>query len=139
MWKLSPRTASPLNNVRTTHWHIPALARRSMSWDALRKRKPTCVVPSRSTRAIRRRSIFLATLRFDQQRYDEMLELLQRLISIEPGDADTHVSMGVALFHLGRSDEALQRFDQALSLDPTLENARTNREAVLEVLKGNVE
>ena len=47
--------------------------------------------------------------------------------------------MGVALFHLGRSDEALQRFDQALSLDPTLENARTNREAVLEVLKGNVE
>ena len=27
---------------------------------------------------------FLATLRFDQQRYDEMLELLQRLISIEP-------------------------------------------------------
>ena len=82
---------------------------------------------------------FLATLRFDQQRYDEMLELLQRLISIEPGDADAHISMGVALFHLGRSDEALQEFDQALSLDPTLENARTNREAVLEVLKGNVE
>ena len=82
---------------------------------------------------------FLATLRAEQQRYDEMLELLQRLIDIDPNDAEAHVSMGVAFFFLGRSDEALQHFDQALSLDPTLENARTNREAVLEVLKENVE
>ena len=82
---------------------------------------------------------FLATLWAEQQRYDEMLELLQRLINIDPNDAEAHVSMGVAFFFLGRSDEALQHFDQALSLDPTLENARTNREAVLEVLKENVE
>ena len=68
-----------------------------------------------------------------------MLELLQRLINIDPNDAEAHVSMGVAFFFLGRSDEALQHFDQALSLDPALENARTNREAVLEVLKENVE
>ena len=82
---------------------------------------------------------FLATLRAEQQRYNEMLELLQRLINIDPNDAEAHVSMGVALFFLGRSDEALQHFDQALSLDPTLEDARTNREAVLEAMKGNIE
>ena len=82
---------------------------------------------------------FLATLRAEQQRYDEMLELLQRLINIDPNDAEAHVSMGVAFFFLGRSDEALRSFDQALSLDPTLENARANREAVLEAMKENVE
>ena len=82
---------------------------------------------------------FLATLRFGQQRYNEMLELSQRLISIESGDADAHVSMGIALYYLGRSGEALQRFDQALSIDPTLEEARTNREAVLKAMEENLE
>ena len=80
---------------------------------------------------------FLATLRFEQQRYDEMLQLLQRFIALEPNDAVAHVSMGVALYYLGRSDEALQHFDHALTLDPTLEDARTNREAVLEARAGN--
>ena len=103
-----------------------------MSWDALRKRKPTYVAPSRLTRTIRRFSILWP-------RYGEMLELLQRLIDIDPSHAKAHVSMGAALFYLGRSDEALQRFDQALSLDPTLEDARTNREAVLEAMRGNIE
>ena len=82
---------------------------------------------------------FLATLRAEQQRYDEMLALLQRLIDIDPHDAEAHVSMGVAFFFLGRSAEALRSFDQALSLNPTLETARTNREAVLEAMARNVE
>ena len=45
--------------------------------------------------------------------------------------------MGIVLFYLDRSDEALQSFDRALSLDPTLENPRANREAVLEAMEGN--
>ena len=79
----------------------------------------------------------MATLRFKKQRYGEMLELLQRLIDIDPSHAKAHVSMGAALFYLGRSDEALQSFDQALTLDPTIEEAQANREAVLEIMKGN--
>ena len=81
----------------------------------------------------------LAHLRLEQQRYDEALELFQRLINIHPNDAATYSNMGVALFFLGRSDEALRSFDQALSFDPTLESARTNREALLEAMKGNIE
>ena len=87
------------------------------------------------TKAIRR----LAHLRLEQQRYDEALELFQRLIDIDPGDAVACGNMGIVLFYLGRNDEALRSFDQALSFDPTLESARTNREAVLEAMKGNVE
>ena len=80
---------------------------------------------------------WLATLRAGQQRYDEMLELLQRLIDIDPSDAAIHSNIGIALFYLGRNDEALKSFDRALSLDPTLENAHANREALLEAMKGN--
>ena len=50
-----------------------------------------------------------------------------------------HTGLGVVLAALERYDEALKSFDQALSLDPTLEDVRTNREAVLEMMEGNVE
>ena len=81
----------------------------------------------------------LASLRTDQQRYDEALELFQCLIAIDPSDAVAHGNMGVILFYLDRSDEALQSFDRALSLDPTLENPRVNREAVLKAMEGNLD
>ncbi len=87
------------------------------------------------TKAIRR----LAHLRLEQQRYDESLELFQRLIALHPDDAATYSNMGIALAFLGSIDKALQHFDQALSLDPTLASARANREAVLEAIKGNAE
>ena len=82
---------------------------------------------------------WLATLRAQQQRYNEMLELLQRFVALHPNDAATYSNMGIALVFLGRNDEALQCFDQALSLDPTLENVRANREALLEAMKENAE
>ena len=63
----------------------------------------------------------------------------QRLVDIHPSDAETYSNMGIALVFLGRNDEALQHFDQALSLDPTLEEASTNREVVLKAMEGNVE
>ena len=84
-----------------------------------------------NTKTIRR----LAHLRLEQQRYDEALKFFQLLIDIDPNDAATYSNMGIALYYLGRSAEALQRFDQALSLDPTLENARDNREAVLKAVE----
>ena len=37
------------------------------------------------------------------------------------------------------NDEALRSFDQALSLDPTLESVRDNRETLLEAMEENLE
>ena len=85
----------------------------------------------RHAKAIRR----LAHLRLEQQRYEESLDLFQRLIDIDPSDAVAQGNMGIVLYYLGRSDEALQHFDHALSLDPTLENVRDNREAVLKAME----
>ena len=77
----------------------------------------------------------LAKLRLDQQHYDEALELLQHLIGIEPGHASVLGDIGIVLFYLGKSNEALQHFDKALSLDPNQENVRTNREFVLKAME----
>ena len=85
------------------------------------------------TKSIRR----LAHLKLEQQRYDEALQLFQRLIDIDASNAIARGNMGIVLFYLGRSAEALQHFDHALTLDPTLEDVRANREAVLEATAGN--
>ena len=82
---------------------------------------------------------WLAMVRLEQQRYNEALELFQRLIALHPEDAATYSNMGIALIFLGRNDEALQHFDQALALNPTLENVRANRETLLKTMEGNVE
>ena len=48
----------------------------------------------------------LAKIRLEQQHYDEALELLQYLTDIDPDHAGVLGDIGIALFYLGRSDEA---------------------------------
>jgi len=44
--------------------------------------------------------------------------------------ADAHYNRGNALAHMGQLDAALQAYDQALALDPSMEDARFNRDLV---------
>ena len=68
----------------------------------------------------------LAALRIGQQRYNEALTLLQTLRNLKPDSARTHTNVGIALSHLGRSNEALRSFERALAIDPTFQAARNN-------------
>lgn len=79
----------------------------------------------------------LISLHFNQQRYEKALALFQTLIDIDPNNAEVHLNRGVVLHYLGRTDEALESLDRALSLDPALEKARTTRELVRQGLHGN--
>ena len=79
----------------------------------------------------------LISLRFEQQQHEKALDLLRTLADAGPGNAEVHLNMGVVLHYLGRTDEALESLDRALSLDPALEKARTTRELVLQGLHGN--
>ena len=77
----------------------------------------------------------LATLLSKQQRYPEALELYQSFIRANPNNAKLHSDMGVTLYKMNRPQEALQSFDRALALDPGLQAAISNREAVLQSLR----
>ena len=66
-----------------------------------------------------------------QKRFREALEIFQALTVLTPGDARFQVGVGVALAGLRRIDEALQSYERALRMDPSLEQARVNRESLL--------
>ncbi len=73
----------------------------------------------------------LGGLHLKRGEYEEALALYRRAVEMTADNAAAWSNMGIALYSLDRADEALQSFDRALALDPTLEVARTNREAVL--------
>ena len=77
----------------------------------------------------------LALLQLQRQRYDEALALYRRLVEMNPDHAEAHSGMGVALYYLDRVEDALASLDRALALDPTLEAARTNRDAMRQSLQ----
>ena len=70
-----------------------------------------------------------------QGRYDEVLALHENLLANNPEGALLHLGMGEALLALDRVDEALQRFEQALRLDPYLEEASVQRDRLLQSLE----
>ena len=67
----------------------------------------------------------LASLRIAQERYEQALKLFQTAVRIQPGVAKFYSGMGFALYRLNRRDEAIQSLERALSLDPTMDEART--------------
>ena len=66
----------------------------------------------------------LAMVRFGQQRYPAALDLYRTLVELRPGSAQAHSNLGVTLYYLERTDEAIRSFEHALSLDPDLETPR---------------
>ncbi len=74
--------------------------------------------------------LFLAGVEFSRQRYGEALDLYRTAKDRLPNSAVAWSGMGAALFHLGRPAEALRHVDQALALDPSLQDAINNRAAI---------
>ncbi|MDD9860169.1 MAG: tetratricopeptide repeat protein [Nitrospira sp.] len=77
----------------------------------------------------------LTKLWMRQERYQEALELHRTFVRKNPWSARLHSGMGVALLKLNRLDEALQSFERALELAPSMEEARTHRDRVRQLLK----
>ena len=59
---------------------------------------------------------------------DEASAQYDEVVKIEPGDAGLRNEFGELLMRRGKFAEALEQFDKALSLNPSLEEARKNRE-----------
>lgn len=52
--------------------------------------------------------------------YEKALGFLEAAVELSGTDAILQSNLGVALYHLGRKDEAIRGFEQALELDPSL-------------------
>ena len=71
---------------------------------------------------------YLARSYLSRKRYREALDLYRKLAEVDPDNATTHNNIAGLLYYLGQSEAAVRSFEQALSLDPTLEEARTGLE-----------
>ena len=72
----------------------------------------------------------LARSHFRGKRYRQALELYRTLLENHPDEAATHANIGVTLYYLDRTEEAVRSLERALVLDPSLDSARTNLEKI---------
>jgi tetratricopeptide (TPR) repeat protein len=60
----------------------------------------------------------LALTLVDLKKYERAVELFKRYATVSPGDANPFDSMGYAYFRMGRLDEAIAKFKEALEVKP---------------------
>ncbi len=61
----------------------------------------------------------LANSYYADRKYDLAAEQYERLLSFNPGSADVHNNLGITLYYLGRSSDALQILDEGITVEPT--------------------
>ena len=64
--------------------------------------------------------------------YPQAVDFFEEFVSLVPGHGDALNALGVALFNLGRYQEAEQRYREALDVNPEYANALMNLAAVLQ-------
>lgn len=55
---------------------------------------------------------------FANQQYVQAARLYEQLLEFSPDDAEIYNNLGLTLFYLGRSDEALRRLNDGVAADP---------------------
>jgi tetratricopeptide (TPR) repeat protein len=76
-----------------------------------------------------------ASAHFNQDRFEDALQLLRRAQGSAPNDPKLLNSIGLCLKSLGQMDEAREAFDGALAIQPNMASAHFNRGVLLEELK----
>ena len=55
---------------------------------------------------------------FANRQYDKAANLYEKLLAMDPGNADTFNNLGLTLHYIGRSEEALQRLNEGVAVNP---------------------
>ena len=55
---------------------------------------------------------------FANRQYDRAAGLYERLLALDPNNAEIHNNLGLTLHYLGRSSEAIRRLNDGVTLDP---------------------
>jgi tetratricopeptide (TPR) repeat protein len=55
---------------------------------------------------------------FVNRQYDQAAKLYEQLLAFSPNDAEIHNNLGLTLFYLGRSDDALRALNEGIAANP---------------------
>lgn len=55
---------------------------------------------------------------FANRQYDRAASLYEKLLAMDPGNVDTLNNLGLTLHYIGRSEEALQKLNEGVTVDP---------------------
>ncbi len=56
---------------------------------------------------------------FSNEQYNRALELYEQLLALSPNNVTAYNNLGITLYYLGRSAEALRKLNEGVAVDPT--------------------
>ena len=56
---------------------------------------------------------------FSNRQYDKAANAYERLLALDPGNAETYNNLGITLHYLGKSSEALRNLNEGIAVDST--------------------
>ena len=115
------------------------LGRMSWQWDRLQAAEKFLSRALELDPGNREALEYLARSYLSRKRYHEALDMYRKLAEVDPGNATTHNNIAGILYYLGQSEAAVRSFERALSLDPTLDEARTGLEEARKTLQQPVQ
>lgn len=110
-----PGTHSPRSQALSSAPAASAWTRGMTASEVSRLSSPGLVGPAPSDPAEIARQ---ANQFFANRQYQNAAQLYERLLTFAPNDAETHNNLGLTLFYLGRTDEALRRLNEGVAKDP---------------------
>ena len=110
-----PDAAAVQGHAATTGQQAPAWSRGITATDIARLSSPGLVdsPPGDPAEIYRRAEEFFAN-----RQYDRAAQLYEQLLPYSPNDAEIYNNLGLTLFYAGRPDEALQRLNEGVAVDP---------------------
>lgn len=76
-----------------------------------------------------------AWLEEEKKKIEEALLCFDKVLELNPNDADFFYKKGIILRRLGRFEEALKCFNDVIRIDPRHELAKENKKEILEILR----
>ena len=110
-----PDTSSARGHTLTAAPAASAWTRGMTASDVSRLSSPGLVEPALSDPAEIARQ---ANQFFADRQYQNAAQLYEQLLTFAPNDAETYNNLGLTLFYLGRTDEALRRLNEGVAKDP---------------------
>jgi Flp pilus assembly protein TadD len=110
-----PETSSPRGHAVSAAPAATAWTSGMTASDVSRLSSPGLVEPALSDPAEISRQ---ANQFFANRQYQNAAQLYEQLLTFAPNDAETHNNLGLTLFYLGRTDEALRRLNEGVAKDP---------------------